>query len=1034
MIGYDSGCITITQDFEKRGNMNSKFSKHCRGAKLMELGFLLFLSAFIAIGCGSSGGSSDSSGASRAYDNSNLNGVYRVNLKIGKCEPGELIITIGNDPGRNDENYIYVPENTNSITKKTNDYSYVSSVSNNVLSVIKKYNDGDIMDVDFVFSDEKKSFTINGIITGNEINECSGEVKGDAVRESIAIDEEMPAELVDAANEDNIAWNLYAYKEPVPMPEPEPELEPEPEPEPDEEPTEPPVLPPATEPPFPRGNFAPTLKPIGYKIAQVGSELKFPLIAMDENRDQLEFSAQVNVPKYVNSGGEYYLVYRVKRPLYYIGKDPFDTQIDEQTSENARIIQEDGKTYFTWKPKRKYDDVEIIFTVTDNGVPTRSDSEKIRIKVYGRTNTLPDDEKNLDIGIWAWTSLPSTITMSFSVETQSGDPVPGMNINNFKVFSNGSTLHPTEANLTAFPAPENYDARILLMLDLSGSITSSPERLADLIQTAKEFVTTMTQNVISTKIAIYTFTTPDSTHHVKMLSDFTNETSFLHAAIDRLSEHVIPGASTNLYRAFAEGIEILDSVAPPSDQRKTGHLVVLLDGKDTAGIGSYSQAYNYVGRCRHKVYPIAFQSEDLDSVTLSQMRELGGLCGHDRFKLVRGGNDNRVMLSTSFKETAADIIWDSSKYYVVKFCTPMRKGRLIPQLDIIDPIGRAGSKNAHQELLTDNFYDGSYSIIEALKYKYYDFDGDGRLVENDCNDADPDNWSKADPDNPSKCVTCLDQDADGYGGSGCNVNSDYVDNNDKINPNMVDIAGDNIDSNCDGLDSNFISSGIEEEIQSSDLYIHPSGNGIRADVTSWTQLYCSFYFCQNYYEYRLTGYFPANFGQQFGYIGFDYPVPFDGTISFKYTGQYNWNYKDFYFGFNDLVWKEMPAPNNNIQTGSFSISAGRHSLRWGCMDSPNSYDAPNLWVWDISFDRNSSNAVDHDGDGYSIDDGDCNDNDGSVFPDAFEIPEDGIDQDCDGSDLLIVDFDHDGDGYTENQGDCDDTEDAIYPGVAGCPL
>ena len=57
-------------------------------------------------------------------------------------------------------------------------------------------------------------------------------------------------------------------------------------------------------------------------------------------------------------------------------------------------------------------------------------------------------------------------------------------------------------------------------------------------------------------------------------------------------------------------------------------------------------------------------------------------------------------------------------------------------------------------------------------------------------------------------------------------------------------------------------------------------------------------------------------------------------------------------------------------------------------------------------DDDSAHETDDDGDGWSVEAGDCDDGDPEIHPDAQDIPFDGIDQDCDGSDW----FEGEGDG------------------------
>ena len=96
--------------------------------------------------------------------------------------------------------------------------------------------------------------------------------------------------------------------------------------------------------------------------------------------------------------------------------------------------------------------------------------------------------------------------------------------------------------------------------------------------------------------------------------------------------------------------------------------------------------------------------------------------------------------------------------------------------------------------------------------------------------------------------------------------------------------------------------------------------------------------------------------------------------------------------------------------------------------------------------------VDEDGDGFSLEDGDCDDSDSETSPVAEEVC-DGVDNDCDGeideddaSDAATWQLDADGDGYgdpdsvatacqqpsgyVDDASDCDDAEEEIHPGAS----
>ncbi len=125
------------------------------------------------------------------------------------------------------------------------------------------------------------------------------------------------------------------------------------------------------------------------------------------------------------------------------------------------------------------------------------------------------------------------------------------------------------------------------------------------------------------------------------------------------------------------------------------------------------------------------------------------------------------------------------------------------------------------------------------------------------------------------------------------------------------------------------------------------------------------------------------------------------------------------------------------ESGSSDQDGDGVSAPQDCDDAdPGVYpDATEIPYDGVDQDCDGMDLKDVDGDGYAaVEAGgtDCDDEDADVNPGGEEVPYDGVDQDCDGADLL----DADGDGYEgEDVGgdDCDDTDPLSYPGAVEIP-
>lgn len=125
----------------------------------------------------------------------------------------------------------------------------------------------------------------------------------------------------------------------------------------------------------------------------------------------------------------------------------------------------------------------------------------------------------------------------------------------------------------------------------------------------------------------------------------------------------------------------------------------------------------------------------------------------------------------------------------------------------------------------------------------------------------------------------------------------------------------------------------------------------------------------------------------------------------------------------------LPASGGSTQI-CFDGDADGYTICNGDCNDENSGIHPGAAEVCDGSDNDCSGVVDDvpdgDGDGYNVCAGDCNDQNGGVHPGATEACN-GTDDDCDGQ--TDEGFDQDGDGYTVCNGDCNDSNGDIHPGA-----
>lgn len=251
---------------------------------------------------------------------------------------------------------------------------------------------------------------------------------------------------------------------------------------------------------------------------------------------------------------------------------------------------------------------------------------------------------------------PSNVAVYFTVDDSSGDPVPGLTAEDFRIYEDGSVVSTAESQQTIVNPEVAAEHYTLLLVDMSGSVSESDQ--VPLIEEAAQQFTSQLED--HQRVALYAF---DGSEDIHRITPFTQSEGAANAGLGRLSSFNTRDPSTNLHGAVVAAIGELDAALERSRvPLRFGTVVVFTDGSDRAARVSEQEMTEAINESSYDFFAIGVGDEIQESTL--------GSVGREGYVMVT----DQEAIRDAFTEIGERITEMTQRYYLLSYCSPARAG------------------------------------------------------------------------------------------------------------------------------------------------------------------------------------------------------------------------------------------------------------------------------------------------------------------------------------------------------------------------